>query len=906
MFSKPEKVDDLYKLMLEIQQGSQIVTGNLRLARKITQQYDTFIADQDKYVWTSAHVVPWAIWVFQNWEEAVIQGNIPAPGLLLSPEQEFLVWKQIISESEHGGGLLRINATAKKVQSAWDLLNAWNVKLTQEDVLGNLDSEIFLQWVEQFKEQCRLNDWLSKSLMIDQLIKVNNDIGNQKQIIFLGFDEFSPQQQQFITGLNSNCCWWDYAPKHLNHNVVRLACNDYRDEINCLSHWLRQQLERRSQQDSQSNYQIAVIVPELAKYREVLLHALNLTLEPSNLHPTNTAQSDSYNISLGKPLVDYPLIRTAFLLLDIFQPRPVIRPSMESISQLLRSPFLAGWEIEMHQRALLDRELRKKRQDKLSLNSLLYKASPILKKKLSHTRELLDNLIPKASCKIWVKQFDQILKTIGWAQGRSLNSEEYQVLEAWNKLLAVMSTMTVVADEIDASNALSILQNLAAESLFQVQTKNSSIQIMGLYEATGLHFDAMWIMGLHDALWPAKATPDNFIPLTIQRQLNMPHSSARRELDVAKVMTHRLIHSAEQVIVSYPCLGEQSEELDVSPLIEPLPLINKQNLDLTCFASWADEVAGSSQLQHLENDQAPPVIEQKVSGGSGLFKYQAACPFRAFAEFRLKARAFEKSEPGLDALQRGGIVHKALELAWIEIKDHQQLINLQQSHQLEPLLQRVIESALCDLQEEYQQTMGIRFIHIEIERIKIQLLKWFELEAQRAPFAIDRLEHQLQSEINGILVDIVIDRIDILPDNRRVLIDYKTGGVRPSQWFGYRPEEPQLPLYSSMVKDNKAAVLFGQLKTGDIVFKGIVADPDLIPNLPPKRGDRLIKEAAERWDEILQEWLLMLQKLAGDFRQGKADVDPKDENQTCQYCQLSTLCRIDELNASKTAEEQDK
>jgi len=51
-------------------------------------------------------------------------------------------------------------------------------------------------------------------------------------------------------------------------------------------------------------------------------------------------------------------------------------------------------------------------------------------------------------------------------------------------------------------------------------------------------------------------------------------------------------------------------------------------------------------------------------------------------------------------------------------------------------------------------------------------------------------------------------------------------------------------------------------------------------------------------------WQQTINQLAEDFRMGKADVDPKKLN-TCEtsYCELSGLCRIDELRAGVSEDE---
>jgi ATP-dependent helicase/nuclease subunit B len=160
-------------------------------------------------------------------------------------------------------------------------------------------------------------------------------------------------------------------------------------------------------------------------------------------------------------------------------------------------------------------------------------------------------------------------------------------------------------------------------------------------------------------------------------------------------------------------------------------------------------------------------------------------------------------------------------------------------------------------------------------------------------------EKEVWHEVNGINVHLWIDRIDELADGRKVVIDYKTGTVSPSQWFGERPEEPQLPLYSLVEGEDTevSAVLYGQLKAADMKFSGVVAEEGLIPNLPPARNPQL-REVTELWPQVLVDWQQTIKQLAGDFRSGKADVDPKKPS-TCEtsYCELSGLCRIDEMMA---------
>ena len=52
------------------------------------------------------------------------------------------------------------------------------------------------------------------------------------------------------------------------------------------------------------------------------------------------------------------------------------------------------------------------------------------------------------------------------------------------------------------------------------------------------------------------------------------------------------------------------------------------------------------------------------------------------------------------------------------------------------------------------------------------------------------------------------------------------------------------------------------------------------------------------WDALLGYWERNLTRLATAYAGGDARVDPKQAS-TCEYCHLSTLCRIHELRGAE-------
>ena len=160
-----------------------------------------------------------------------------------------------------------------------------------------------------------------------------------------------------------------------------------------------------------------------------------------------------------------------------------------------------------------------------------------------------------------------------------------------------------------------------------------------------------------------------------------------------------------------------------------------------------------------------------------------------------------------------------------------------------------------------------------------------EIEKRRPPFSILSEEKQQTIQLGKLTFKIRIDRID-QHNNEKIIIDYKTGKTSITDWQGERPNEPQLPLYAVHTK-NLAGILFAQLRADEIRFKGITK-----PDITIEQCQTADDEAS--WEHMLDDWEKTLEQLADDFHEGDARVAPKQGEQTCQYCDYRSLCRVDE------------
>src|SRR5262249_24918724 len=109
------------------------------------------------------------------------------------------------------------------------------------------------------------------------------------------------------------------------------------------------------------------------------------------------------------------------------------------------------------------------------------------------------------------------------------------------------------------------------------------------------------------------------------------------------------------------------------------------------------------------------------------------------------------------------------------------------------------------------------YLSIQKDRLVRLLYNWMQaIEEKRAPFTVEHQE-QLVKEVpvGPLLLSLRADRIDRV-DQGLVLIDYKTGAdSSPSSWLGDRIDQPQLPVYTTLMPPGDiAAVTFATLRPG--------------------------------------------------------------------------------------------
>jgi probable DNA repair protein len=874
-------------LAQRIEAGCVVVTPNRRLAAHLKREYDALQAQGGKPAWPAADILPFSALVERAYGDALYSiraGRLP---IQLTPAQELALWEGIIRDSDAGKPLLAVPETAAQAREAWQLAHAWRLAPESGGFSVNEDSRAFQQWARRYEAATRRERHTEGARLADVIAPLLTqwEVRKPKSLVRYGFDLVMPQQAALFEALAAaGCEVADSGPEPRAGERRRVACADSTEEIRRAAAWARARLE------ANNAARIGIVAPELAKHRGAIRRIFSALMEPDYALPGSRHPVLPFNISLGEPLSAYPLANAAFLALELAG-REI---DFERASRLIRSPFLAGAQSEFTRRARLDAWLRTRAEPVVTLERLLVLMAradagcPMLAQRFAALAEfrkarLFGGQRPSA----WARAISEGLALIGFPGERGLDSAEFQVLAKWHETVAGFAALDRVLPRAGYADAVSRLRRMAADALFQPETPDVPIQVLGELEATGMQFDHLWVMGLSDDAWPRAPRPNPFLPAEMQRAAGLPQGSAAGMLALARRLTGEWMSCAGEVVLSYP-LREDDREFKPSPLIAAVP---EAPLALPEYASYRGAVHGLRKIEHSVEVDVPPLgAAAAAGGGTAVIRDQAACPFRAFARHRVGAEGLETPHAGLDAMERGTLVHRVLAQAWTRLKTKRALDAMADAD-LDALLARAAEEAVARVHRERPTVLSGRFAGIERRRLARLAREWLEQEKKRGDFTVLATEDQRRIEIGALALNARLDRVDEAAGGRRVVIDYKTGKASPGAMVGDRPEEPQLPLYLVCSEPDAVAVAFAQVRAGDMKFAGLARDADVLPGMRTL-PDGQLGQAEPSWGQQVAAWRAGLARIAAGFVAGEATVDPKRYPNTCRNCDAQPFCRI--------------
>ena len=924
MFKDTEKVSR-EEIAEHLANGTTLITANKRLAREFTRIYNLHQRKNNILAWETPDILPFEAWLQRFWKEIRTDTeNKLKPQIIINPLQSKQLWGQIIerdilSHEKDTYPLWNINATVKLASDAWKICQDWEISFNDFNNTYLKDHRNFARWAIQYQENALNNNWIDKYQIPSAITQhlAHSKPADLPQLIWLGFDGITPAQKTLVS-----------AFEKLNANVVIAQLSDthkpekhYHEFSSIEEQWLASAQWAKQKLQNNPDCRIAIIAPDLDQSRATLEHTLTQVVSPTNIIDPQYQENLPFHISLGKKLGDIPIIRSAMNLLDLFSGRPI---KYEMFAACLLDPFISAANVEQSARHKLEYKCREFLPYQIHLTNgwesilkrNLVSDTPELGKIFDRLRPLLEPISEQAEARNsfsdWAKLFLEWLGAFGWPGDTTLNSADYQTVEAFKRELSNLTSLDLIYSQskpqVTTANAISLLNGRLRDQPFEPEATSASIEVLGILECSEIEFDYIWFGNLNDKNWPPPIQRNPFIPTALQLKVGYYKSDLSLNSRHAHYRQNQLINHCGEIVFSRAQIEDDVEQ-QASPLInfliDPSTRLQPTTYQLTPGLSEYF-LAQKPDIEHFDDYMGLPLANSSVRGGTFVIEDQSACPFRSYAIHRLNAREIEFRQPGLNPMDRGSLIHRILEQIWAQLRTSSELLST--DHQSQQSIDKLISQSIHNSSKKFYHQSGCEsgFFQAQSQWLKNLIKEWLEVErGRKQPFSIKSLEQPYTLKLGNLTLTFQIDRLDKLEDGSVVLIDYKTGKAPSiSSWTGERPQQPQLPLYAlaEMQSDNTtniSAMGYAQIRFGESGLFGMTVDQ--VFHKEDYSGHKLsyldksrIDDELKSWPALLSYWSSTFEQLANEFSEGVATVNPRD-NQVCSNCNLFGLCRLSEI-----------
>ena len=329
------------------------------------------------------------------------------------------------------------------------------------------------------------------------------------------------------------------------------------------------------------------------------------------------------------------------------------------------------------------------------------------------------------------------------------------------------------------ADALAALRAHLEPSVFQPESPAAPIQIVGVLEAAGQPFDALWVAGSRRrALAAARRGRIRLLPVAWQRERNVPRSSAARELAYATALTAQFARAAPEVVFSHArnattiirarrrrCCPQdlQSTAATESAVASTAQRNSRCQRRANAFATtprrrWSPaQPSARRRAAHRSAKRLP------VQGGGDVSAW--------------RAKRGPTPVDGLSALERGMLVHAALAAFWRDRRNVSDVLSRCRRDALRARDAAAAEDALKALPPSRWRVMPPLVRAGEAARIAT-LVSDMARRVRALAAAVHRRRRGGEAHARsraGLHLRLRLDRIDALDGGGVAIIDYKTG-----------------------------------------------------------------------------------------------------------------------------------
>ena len=432
------------------------------------------------------------------------------------------------------------------------------------------------------------------------------------------------------------------------------------------------------------------------------------------------------------------------------------------------------------------------------------------------------------------------------------------------------------------------------------------IQVMGVLETRNLDFDHVLLLSCNEGNMPRGVNDTSFIPYALRKAYGL--TTVDYKVAIYQHYFHRLLQRASDVTILYNNATSDGKTAEMSRFMLQLMVENKIPITfLTLKAGQTPQLHTPKTIQ-----KTPEVIahmQKHFSNKEGGISPTAVntylrCQLRFFYRYVCEiAEPDSADDDMIDNRLFGNIFHKAAQVIYTPF-----ISNTITSTMLDELLKEevTIERAVDEgIKQEFFKITdpsrplppldGLQLINREVIIKYIRLL--LEVDRRFTPFRIIDLEKWVYTEIGGMKVGGIIDRLDSIynpetgEDHIRV-IDYKTG----SRHIKPLPDVASI-FTSEAIKDHSdyflQTFLYAHIvrsKSSDsvspcLMFIQHAGGKDYDPTLGI--GRETVADIATYSDEFIS----LFQNLLAEIFNPQLSFTPTDDRKRCETCPFASLCR---------------
>ena len=843
------------------------VTPNRRFARALEESYDYWKLARPARAWARPSITTLSGFLLSEAERLL--ERIDPTTRILSPAMQRAAFLSVAPKQ-----LSAPQNWYRGVAQAWTLSHLYSTADPLHSHLQTSNTALFDDWSQAFRALGKERNLMTRAELLGLLIRAleRGDWLPERPVMTWGFSQalpLSPAEASLLALLKNKQLLSD-APKPAKLSKAStprsVAFEQPEDELRAVALWARARLE-----EAQAPISIGIALPGLHARRQQIERQFLSVLYPEG-DPTPD-QARVFDLAGGIALSSLSVCENAILLLR-FLYSGIGLPEFERLAE---SPFL-----RLGIRLPLTNELRRQLSGSISARDFDRVSRGAL---LPTLRRFADSRGQRRSLAAWLEEFRRALHQASWPGGGKLDSATYQQVAEMARIAQDLARCTSLGNPMRAEDALNELFLATKEQHHEVQRASAPIRILDLEEVVGLRFEHLWVAGMRNADWPPRASANPYLPRQSQRSAHVPDVTPEDRLRRARFTTESLMDNAPSLVFSHARF-EKDEQHSSSALLPDsietrtsffLPSRLRSLLRVSHPYTPRSRIA----FERFTDNQGPPCNEAERRGTASLVRDHSNCPFRSFAIHRLRIEQPQAPTDLPDARVRGVTAHRALEIAYQELP-HQE--SIRDRSDPEALARRAASLAVS--LEMRQAPDSLRASQTEI--LSELLGAWFKCDLNRPEYANVQTEHQIEAEIEGLLLRLKIDRIDQdVKTGKWLIIDYKSSPPAVSSLRDQAPiHEPQLLVYAEALRRKEGRRIVS------LAF-GSIEDPENVKYAHCSADQRFRRNKADRsYDlQVIDKGGSRVESLIRTYLRGKAGVKPR--RRACEHCHLHSLCRID-------------